>query len=350
MSNLRITCPLLISSLLATLLSGCATPSNPVIPPAIPMTPTLTVTNTVPERPLRQTTETKQYKLCTGDLLKISLYGTPLSTREVTVDSEGFITYLLTGTTPAAGRTVDELRAELQAHISQQLNDILVGVSLVRTAGQRFTIRGQLNYPGVYPIHGTATLFDAIAMAGGFRTGYYRNSTTDLFDLTRAVLSRDGIPVPVDFEALFRRGEAQWNVELQHGDLIIVPSALRQKIYILGEVIWPRTYGFTGRVTLLQALTEARGLKETSGENALIIRGSIHQPDVGVFNIDDLLSAKESDVLLQPGDILFFPPKGTKTIRRLTQEAATAFVGAAASESANQLYDKTQPLGRKETK
>ena len=160
------------------------------------------------------------YRLGVGDQLTISVYGEDQSLRVVPVDPSGRITYALVGTVQAAGRTIDELRADLQARISRELRHGIVTVVPARYGSQTFTILGLVSRPGTYPIVGRMRVLDAIGTAGGLRSGYFRNSTVDLFDLRHATLLRRGETVPVDFEALITQGDASHNVGLQSGDIL----------------------------------------------------------------------------------------------------------------------------------
>lgn len=281
------------------------------------------------------------YRLGIGDVLAVSIYGEDGSLREIPVDPGGNISYLMIGTVPAAGRTIDELRAELQKQVSSWLARGVVQVIPVRFGSQTYTILGELNYPGTYLMEGRTTVLDAIARARGIRTGYFRNSTAEMADYRNATLTRGGRVVPVDFEALVSRGDATQNAELQNGDILNIPSSLVRNIYVLGEVQFPRTVGFVSSLSLMQALTEARGLKNTSDGRIVVVRGSLARPEARAVRFDKILAGKHPNLSLAPGDIVYVPPRSLALMREIVETAITAFANTVSAGSASQLYRRS---------
>lgn len=284
---------------------------------------------------------TNAYCLGVGDVLAISVYGEEGSLRETPVDPNGNITYVLTGAVPAAGRTIDDLRVDLQTRVSAKLSRAIVNIVPVRFGSQTYTILGELNYPGTYLIEGRTTIVDAVAKARGLRTGYFRNSTAEMADFRHATLMRGGLLLPLDFESLMRKGDSTQNLALRNGDIITIPSSLVKSIYVLGEVNFPRTVGFVSSVSLIQALTEAQGLKATSDGRIVIVRGSLSRPVVHVAHYDSLLAGKEPNLPLLPGDIVYVPPDRFAFLREVVEKAISAFATTVAHESAVQLFNQS---------
>ncbi len=283
----------------------------------------------------------KAYCLGVGDVLAISVYGEEGSLRETPVDPNGNITYMLTGAVPAAGRTIDDLRADLQKRVSAKLSRAIVNIVPVRFGSQTYTILGELNYPGTYLIEGRTTIIDAVAKARGLRTGYFRNSTAEMADYRHATLMRGGQVLPLDFEALLRQGDATQNITLRNGDIITIPSSLVKSIYVLGEVNFPRTVGFVSSVSLIQALTEAQGIKAASDGRIVIVRGSLSRPVVHVAHYDQMLAGKEPNLPLLPGDIVYVPLARFAFLREVVEKAISAFAITIAHEGAVQLFNKS---------
>ncbi len=281
------------------------------------------------------------YRLGVGDVLSLSIYGEEGSTREAPVDPNGNVAYMLVGTVPAAGRTLDELRADLQKRVSATLNRGIINVVPVRFGSQTYTILGELNYPGTYLLQGRTTVLDAIAKARGIRTGYFRNSTAEMADFQHATLMRGGQLVPLDFDGLLHQGDNRQNVELRNGDIVTIPSSLVRSIYVLGEVNFPRTIGFFSAVSLIQALTEARGLKATSDGRIVVVRGSLSRPEARVVNFNRIIQGKEVDIRLSPGDIVYVPPRRFAFLREIVEAALSAYATTVSSDSAAQLYQNT---------
>jgi len=286
------------------------------------------------------------YRLGVGDVLNLSVYGEEKSMREVPVDPTGNITYMLVGTVTAAGRTIDEIRADLQKRVASKLSHGIINIVPVRFGSQTFTILGELNYPGTYLLEGNTTVLDAVAKARGIRTGYFRNSTAEMADFKHATLMRKGRLLPLDFEGLLHRGDAAQNLELRNGDIITIPSSLVRSIYVLGDVNFPRTIGFFSAVSLVQALTEARGLKSASDGRIVVVRGSLSKPEARVVNYYRIIKGRETDVRLSPGDIVYAPPPRFKLLREIVQAAVSAYATTLSAESATELYLKTSGSDR----
>ncbi len=281
------------------------------------------------------------YRLGVGDVLGVSVYGEEGSLREAPVDPNGNIIYMLVGSLPAAGRTIDEIRADMQKRLATQLKHGVVNVVPVRFGSQTYTILGELNYPGTYLLQGRTTVLDAIAKARGIRTGYFRNSTAEMADFKHATLMRQGRLLPLDFDVLLHHGDATQNIEIRNGDILTIPSSLVRSIYVLGEVNFPRTLGFFSSVSLIQALTEARGLKSTSDGRVVIVRGSLSRPEARVADYNRMIKGQEADFRLSPGDIVYVPPRRLAFLREIVQVAISAYATTVSAETAVQLHLKT---------
>lgn len=280
------------------------------------------------------------YRLGVGDVLALSIYGEDGSLRELPVDPNGNITYLMIGSIPAAGRTLDELRAELQELVAVRLARGVAQVVPVRFGSQTFTVLGELNYPGTYLLEGRTTVLDAIARAQGIRTGYFRNSTAEMADFRNATLMRGGRVVPVDFEALMNTGDATQNVELRNGDILNIPSSLVRNVYVLGDVVFPRTVGFVSSLSLLQALAEARGLKSSSDGRIVVVRGTLARPEARVVMFESILSGEHPNLSLAPRDIVYVPPRRLTLMREIVETAISAFANTVSAGSASRLYQE----------
>ncbi|MEI8139619.1 MAG: polysaccharide biosynthesis/export family protein [bacterium] len=295
-------------------------------------------TNVISESRVVKTAPSAPYKLGIGDVLSISIYGEEGSARTVPVDPSGRISFSLVNPMQASGRTIDELRSELQQKISKELKYGIVSVVPIHFGSQTFTVLGLVQKPGTYPIEGRMLIMDALGRAGGFRSGYFRNSTADLFDLRHATLLRQGNAVPVDFEALISRGDSTQNMELKMGDILTFPSALVRSVYVLGEVNYPRSIGFVTSLTLVQALTEVKGLKATSNGRMVVVRGSLAKPEVMVVDIQRVLAGKARDIQLSPGDIVYAPRPSFEILADIVKVAISTFAGTVAADSGAQVY------------
>jgi len=298
--------------------------------------------------------ETGPYRLGVGDELEITLYGygEGENQRTLPIDPSGNITYMLLGTVPAAGRTIDELTADMRERLKSELNYAILNITPYRFASQTFTVLGQMNNPQVYHLDGRMYLLDALARAGGMKLGEILNVSADIHDLTHATLVRHGEIIPVDFERLVYEGDATQNVEIHSGDIIFVPSALERKIYALGAFNNPQGVQFAhSDISLMNAVIQAGGMnKDTSDGYILIVRGNTTNPKVMLMDMSQfdlkkgrvfkILGGRAMDVPLKPGDIVYAVPKKFSFVRDVIKQAITTFATTLTSDAATDIYQQ----------
>lgn len=108
------------------------------------------------------------YLLRPGDHVAVSVYQEPdLTQSDLPIDDSGMISLPLVGSVQAAGRSVQDVSAEVQrAYGRRFLRDPQVSVTLRQAAARTLSVEGQVGRPGQFPIEPGNTLLSAIAMAG----------------------------------------------------------------------------------------------------------------------------------------------------------------------------------------
>ena len=302
--------PLTLVLAILAALSGCAPPQK--VAPATPLpTPTPAVGAL---RPRWESVEAArsaglaEYRLIPGDVIEISVAGHEDMKKELPVRPDGRISYVFVGDVPAGGRTVPEFRAALEASLLTYMRHPQVAVVVRKAREGQFSILGKVIRPGVYPLNGPTTIVAAMALAQGLASGQYEGSTIEIADLASSFLVRRNRVVPVDFEKLIQRGDTTQDVLLEDGDYIFIPSALAQEVYILGEVNKPRAFGFRGRLTLFQAISESGGFKSTARlGDVVILRGQYGNKTLVPVNVKDIIAGKVPDPELAVGDVVWVP-------------------------------------------
>lgn len=316
--------------LAAALLSGCA-----AIPPAVvdnsllPPDPPPTLANdadngnglgpggqqkTVEEQlaELDQVLASSQasFSLGKGDVLSISVYDEPdLTLDTVPVRPDGMVAFPLIGDVQVAGRNVEDVSNEIRERLLQFVLEPRVSVVVTEFNSLDYTLYGEVVNPGVYPLTTDVSISAAIAKAGGLTKGQFRASSVELADLTHAFLARDGNVMPVDFVRLIREGDMRFDIDLQPGDYIHIPSGLSKEVYILGEVNEPALFAFRESMPMSRTLALAEGFTVDADLSRIhIVRGALHNPTVIVSNFDDVVNGRAQDVQLEPGDIVYVPP------------------------------------------
>lgn len=302
-----------VFGLCLALLAGaqaCAPPPK-AAPAAPPPTPTPAVGAILPKWESVEAARSAgpvDYRLIPGDVIEISVAGHEDMKKELPVRPDGRISYLFVGDVQAGGRTVPELRSDLESSLRTYMRHPQVAVVVRKAREAQFTILGKVIRPGVYPINGPTTIVAAVALAQGLSSGQYEGSTIEIADLTNSYLVRRNRVMPVDFERLIRRGDTTQDVLLEDGDYIYVPSSLAQEIFVLGEVNKPRSYGIQGRATLMKAIAESGGFKSSARlGDVVILRGQFGNKTLVPVNVKEIIAGRIPDPELAVGDVVWVP-------------------------------------------
>ena len=108
------------------------------------------------------------YQIGPDDQLDVNVFDIGEISRSVQVDAGGKIVLPLVGEVQAAGKTADQLSAEIAGDLKQKyVKNPLVTVTVKEAVSQRVTVDGAVVQPGIYPLAGPTTLMQAIALAKG---------------------------------------------------------------------------------------------------------------------------------------------------------------------------------------
>jgi protein involved in polysaccharide export with SLBB domain len=171
-----------------------------------------------------------------------------------------------------------------------------------------YFIQGAIRKPGVYQIESVPSLLKLIALAGGLTDNH---GSTAFIIRKLPARSADLDPafkiIQVSINALLK-GNFDEVAYLEPGDIVNIPQA--DVFYVAGEVIGPGSFPFKEGITLLQAISVARGLKVgAKGDKAIIYR---EDPSTGKrqeisVDLDAVKSGKQKDIPLLPNDIIIIP-------------------------------------------
>lgn len=294
---------------------------------AQPGTGSLMVTNAAQRAEWQQ-----KLTLGPGDVLNIGLYGdTTLLREEVPIAPDGTISFLEARGVPAAGLTVDELRTRLDEALGQVRRSPRTIVIPVSYRSKNYVVLGKVARRGVFPLDRPVTVVEAVARAGGFESGVRNGAIVDAADFSRAFLVRGSDRVPVDFDKLFRAGDLTQNVALAPGDYLYFPPAGLQEVYVLGEVRYPGSLGYTSHATTaVGAIAGRGGFSDRAWKGrVLVVRGSLGRPEAFAIDVGDVLAGRAPDLELQPRDIVYVSHRPWIRVEELLDVAASSFVQSA---------------------
>jgi len=102
-----------------------------------------------------------------GDILEISAWKDEELSRKVLIRPDGFISFPLIGDIKAEGRTVEDLRNEIEVKVKEFVPDTTVSIILLEANSPRMYVVGKVNKPGVFLMMGEPSVVQALAWAGG---------------------------------------------------------------------------------------------------------------------------------------------------------------------------------------
>lgn len=158
------------------------------------------------------------YKIGPQDVLRIDVWREDQFTRTVPVRPDGKITLPLLNDIQAVGLTPMELRDVIQEELKKYVTNPQVTVSVSEINSKRIYVNGEVNKAGAYQLLPHMTVLQALSGSGGF-TAFAR--------IKRIYILRsvDGKPVkiPFDYKAAITGKNLEQNIELQPGDVVVVP-------------------------------------------------------------------------------------------------------------------------------
>ena len=113
-----------------------------------------------------------------GDVVRLKIWQEPDLSGEFTVNETGTVVVPRLGPVRAGGMTDAALRARLVAGFGQYLQHNSIDVTVLR----RIQVLGAVRNPGLYPVDGTMSIADVLAVAGGTGT----EARVDRVQLVRA--------------------------------------------------------------------------------------------------------------------------------------------------------------------
>lgn len=231
-----------------------------------------------------------------GDVVKLSVYGSPDLSLETRVSESGNITFPLLGQVAVGGLSVAAAEKKIGDLLEKggYLKKAQVNMLVTTLASQQVSVLGYVNRPGRYAVEGRRKVLDLLAMAGGIH-----GEGGDIINLVR---TRDGNTTreTIDVVAMVRNGELNKDYEVAGGDIIYVERAPRA--YVTGEVQRPGPFRLERGMTVQQAVSAGGGLSMRGSNRGMKITrkdasGNPVTMDVKASDpvqVDDVIIVRES--------------------------------------------------------
>jgi polysaccharide biosynthesis/export protein len=159
------------------------------------------------------------YTVKPGDVLSIAVWKEPdLTSNAVLVGPDGSFSFPLVGQVDARGKGVLELQNLITTRLQKYISQPVVTVSLATINGNVVYVIGQVTKPGNFVVNPDVNVMQALSMAGG---------TTAFASLNNIIVLRSTATgqtaIPFHYNDVAHGKDLQQNVELQAGDVVVVP-------------------------------------------------------------------------------------------------------------------------------
>lgn len=233
-----------------------------------------------------------EYRLGSGDVLRITVYQNPDLTLETRVSEAGVLSFPLLGTVRLGGLSVTQSEKLIADGLKTGnfVKNPQVTIVVLQVKGNQASVLGQVNRPGRFPIEvADMRLTDLLANAGGVA-----GTGAEVLVLSG---TRSGQPyrVEIDLPSVFAPGGRSQDVLIQNGDVLWVDRA--PMAYIYGEVQRPGPMRLERGMTLMQSLAAGGGLNQRGTEKGIRVhrKGADGKVQVIQAAMDEAL--KDGDVV-----------------------------------------------------
>lgn len=275
------------------------------------------------------------YRLQPDDFIRIQVFRSSQVANpdpivaDVPINRDGTVSAPFAGIVKAQGKTTAELEAELADQYRRRLGlrDPIVSVTILRYRAIRASVGGAVGRPGTFEMRAGDTVINLLNMGGG--------ALREQSDLRRATLRRANSreTIPIDLYAMIHLGDTSQNYQVQDGDELLVPEENRNRVLVQGMIQRPGFYPYREPMTLADAVSLAGGEVpgRTRFSQTFIIRERVGQPGKFVWIHADYVRFirkrdESQNVVLQPGDLVYFSETNTPDYRRISDLANVAFI------------------------
>jgi len=164
---------------------------------------------------------TTAYRIEKGDELEIKSIHNPEINTQLVVRPDGKISMPLAPEIMAAGKTPQELSAELAQKYSVEYTQPEVAVIVKSFNGHRVFVGGEVKKPGIVSLAGPLTVLQAISQAEGFTD----NAKPGNVVLIRKAANNEKTTLVVDLKKAMNGSDPKQDMQLKPYDIIYVPRS-----------------------------------------------------------------------------------------------------------------------------
>jgi polysaccharide export outer membrane protein len=161
------------------------------------------------------------YRLHAGDKLDVSVWKeTEMQKPAIVIAPDGHFSFPLAGQITAAGKTVSEIRQEIETKLAKYMPDPVVTVGITEVAGNVAYVIGQVTKPGSFVMNPRINVLQALSLAGG---GTPFAKLNDIIVIRGAPTGGQQKVIPFNFGQVSSGKNVDQNIMLESGDVVLVP-------------------------------------------------------------------------------------------------------------------------------
>lgn len=251
------------------------------------------------------------YLIGPEDLLEIEAYNVEELKKTLRVNSQGDIALPLIGVIRAKGMTTSELEKEITRKLERYVQETTVNVFVKEYRSQRICVIGAVKTPQAYAVTGQRYLIDMLMTAGGLSEDAGNICYVIRPTVQNLPNSRAGTIV-IDLDELLAKGNFNLNIPVFAGDVVNVPKG--GVVFVDGAVKDPGAYNMRGKITMVQAITMAKGVNSNAKLSDIRIFRDNGKGDRDVIAVDyeAIRKGESPDIALAENDIIIVPQSGIK--------------------------------------
>ncbi|MDC0235025.1 SLBB domain-containing protein [Candidatus Marinimicrobia bacterium] len=198
------------------------------------------------------------YRLGHGDELVISLWGETQLRETYIISRDGKIYDEKVGLMNITGKSINEARQYLKdqygriyATLKGKTPTTFIDVSLGELRSINVNFVGEVQYPGVYPVHSFSTVITGLIQSGGVDT---------TGSLRTIQVKRDGeVLTVVDLYDYLLKGNLSDNIQLRDQDIVVIPVR-KSTVELDSAIVNPGIYEGVAGETVFDLIQYAGGL------------------------------------------------------------------------------------------
>lgn len=262
------------------------------------------------------------YTIGRGDRLTIDVFGHPDLSGEHVVGPDGRITINVAGPLRIAGLSSEQAAAKVSQALNRYYRDAVATVRIDEYTSNEILVLGRVAAPGPVVFRKQPNLLDALARVGALPTNGAGSTNATL---TRCAVFRGRDQVFwIDLSKLLSGMNTSYNVTLMRDDVVYIPDANDQLVYVLGQVHSPGAFHLTPDMSFMDAISMAGGpTNDADYDSVALVR-----PQAGMETEIDLAEIFEGDdrqnAILKEGDIIYVPMHGLAQVGYVLQQISPA--------------------------